>query len=79
MANLTNIDLLKSDLNALKIKILTLGKEHDKAGRYDYYKEKLTIATELEEIIDRHFYNKSHDKMTNEEATNIAINGHKRK
>ena len=41
MATLTNLDLLKNDLNALLVRILSLGKTDEEAGRYNYFKEKL--------------------------------------
>ena len=79
MATLTNLDLLKNDLNALVVRILSLGKTDEEAGRYNYFKEKLEIASALEDIIKKHFKNISDSKMTNEEAAYIAVNGHKNK
>tara|TARA_R100000808_G_scaffold11947_1_gene30193 strand:- start:2012 stop:2257 length:246 start_codon:yes stop_codon:yes gene_type:complete len=79
MARLTNLDALKSDLNALVVKILTLGKAEENAGKYEYYKEKLNIASALEDIIKKHFNNTVFGEMTNEEARDIAVNGYKHK
>ena len=58
MALLTNLDHLKGDLNRLLIKILTI---NDSADKVDYYKEKLEVATELEEM-----------KVTNHKGENIT-------
>jgi len=79
MATLTNLDLLKNDLNALVVRILSLGKTDEEAGKYNYFKEKLEIASALEDIIKKHFNKISEDEMTNEEAAYIAVNGHKPK
>ena len=72
MATLTNLDNLKGDLNRLLIKILTINESADNA---DHYKEKLEIATKLEEIIKKHFETKAPTRMTAEEMADIAVNG----
>ena len=72
MATLTNLDHLKRDLNNLVIRILT---QTGSAEKSDYYKEKLVLASMLEDIIKKHFNNTSKDQMTNEEAAYIAVNG----
>ena len=72
MATLTNLDHLKGDLNRLLIKILAV---NDSSDKVDYYKEKLEIATKLEEIIKKHFETKAPDRMTAEQMADIAVNG----
>ena len=72
MALLTNLDHLKGDLNRLLIKILAV---NDSSDKVDYYKEKLEIATKLEEIIKKHFETKAPDRMTAEQMADIAVNG----
>ena len=76
MANLTNLDILKRDLDILVIKILTLTDSQEKS---DFLKEKLILANNLEDIIKKHFNNKVFNHMTNEEAADIAVNGYKGK
>ena len=76
MATLTNLDHLKRDLDRLLIKIIRVNESADKP---DYYKEKLEVATELEQIIKKHFQTKTPDTMTAEELAYIAVHGHKPK
>ena len=76
MANLTNLDILKRDLDILVIKILTLTDSQEKS---DFLKQKLILANNLEDIIKKHFNNKVFNHMTNEEAADIAVNGYKGK
>ena len=72
MATLTDLGLLKSDLNALVIKILSInGKEE----AIDFYKQKLLLASSLEDIIKKHFETKAPDRLTPEQKLDIAVNG----
>ena len=72
MATLTNLDYLKKDLTNLVTTILSVTESNEKI---DFYKEKLVIASKLEEIIKKHFENKAPYTMTAEEMADIAVNG----
>ena len=72
MALLTNLDHLKRDLNNLVLRILT---QTGSAEKSDYYKEKLVLASTLEDIIKKHFETKAPKSMTAEKMADIAVNG----